>query len=167
MSSINIIVARDKRSGIGINNQMPWHLAADFAHFKKTTLGHPILMGRKTFESIGRPLPGRRNIVISRQPDWQAEGVEVCHSLPAALALCQNDDVYIIGGAQIYHQAMEIADRLVVTEIDKEFACDAFFPVIHEDQWQIDSSEAHLDEAQKLAYAFVIYTKKTGVSDVR
>lgn len=125
-----LIVAMDRQRGIGIANQLPWHLPEDLAHFKRLTSGHAILMGRKTFESIGRPLPQRRNIVISRNPQWQHEGVETSASLPEAMALIAQTGGFIIGGAQIFQEAMPLAQRLIVTEIDGRFPCDTFFPTI-------------------------------------
>ena len=160
MSSLSIIVAKDRRSGIGISNTLPWRLPQDLAHFKRTTTGHPVIMGRKTFDSIGRPLPGRRNIVVTRQSGWQHEGVEVCHSLEEALALTRAEAPFIIGGAQIYQQAMALADTLVITEIDAEFGCDAFFPQVDPAVWQEASREAHTADDQSFNYAFVVYKKK-------
>ncbi|QJQ04539.1 dihydrofolate reductase [Undibacterium piscinae] len=160
MSSLTIIVATDIKNGIGIQNKLPWHLPEDLAHFKRTTSGHAILMGRKTFESIGRPLPNRRNIVISRDPEWQHTGVETANSLAAAQALLGDENAYIIGGAQIYQQALALADRLIVTEIDREFACDAFFPEIKQQDWEEVAREKHFSEANQLNYAFVTYKKR-------
>ncbi|MBR7783290.1 dihydrofolate reductase [Undibacterium luofuense] len=159
MSSFIIIVARDKHSGIGIQNALPWHLPEDLSHFKKTTSGHAILMGRKTFESIGRPLPNRRNIVITRNPDWKADGIEICHSLEEAKALVKEQTAYIIGGAEIYRQAFDLADKMIITEIDQTFECDAFFPSFSNDAWQETEREAHVS-ASGIPYAFVTYTKK-------
>jgi dihydrofolate reductase len=116
---------------IGINNTLPWHLPEDLKHFKAVTLGKPVLMGRKTYDSIGRPLPGRRNIVITRQSDWQAAGVEVAHSLEQALAMADGvAEVCLIGGADLYRQAMAMADALRLTEIDAAFDGDAHFPEV-------------------------------------
>jgi dihydrofolate reductase len=159
MSSFIIIVARDKRSGIGIQNALPWHLPEDLSHFKKTTSGHAILMGRKTFESIGRPLPNRRNIVITRNPDWKADGIEICHSLEDAKALVKEQTAYIIGGAEIYRQALDLANKMIITEIDQTFECDAFFPTFSNDAWQETERDAHVS-ASGIPYAYVTYTKK-------
>jgi len=159
MSSMTIIVATDSQSGIGINNTLPWHLPEDLAHFKRTTSGHTIVMGRKTFESIGRPLPNRRNIVISRNPAWQHEGVESFTSLEAAQAALHGEDAFIIGGSQIYQQALPLADKLIVTEIGKEFTCDAFFPAIEPAMWKETQREEHFSEQKQLHYAFVTYEK--------
>lgn len=118
---ISMIAAMAHDRVIGLDNQMPWHLPADLAHFKRVTLGKPVLMGRKTFESIGRPLPGRRNLVISRNPDYRADGVEVIDSVEAALALLADSDVaelMVIGGGHLYGQLLPRADRLYLTRID-------------------------------------------------
>src|SRR5438067_9831623 len=116
---ITLVVAMDANRGIGIDNKLPWHLPEDLAHFKRVTLGHPIIMGRKTWDSIGRPLPGRRNIVITRNPQWHADGTERASSLTSALDLARNESkVFVIGGGEIYAQALPLADELVLTEID-------------------------------------------------
>ena len=114
---LSLVVAMDANRGIGVDNQLPWHLPEDLAHFKRVTLGHPIIMGRKTFESIGRPLPGRRNIVVTRNTGWRHDGVDVVHSLDDAVALVGNDSASIIGGAQIFAEAMHAADRLIVNKL--------------------------------------------------
>ncbi len=155
MSQIHIIVAMDAQRGIGINNTLPWRLPEDMAHFKRLTTGHPIIMGRKTFESIGRPLPTRRNIVITRNPDWRHDGVEAVGSVQGALALLAGQDAYIIGGAEIYQQALPLADSLIITQISKTFACDAFFPEIDPALWQEAARELHRSETADLQYAFV------------
>ena len=128
MSHLTIIVATDQQGGIGIDNTLPWKLPEDLAHFKRLTTGHPILMGRKTFDSIGRPLPNRRNIVITRNPDWRHEGVEAVSSVEAAIALLNGAEGYVIGGAEIYQQSLALAQRLIITEIGRTFDCDAFSP---------------------------------------
>eukprot|EP01030_Chromulinospumella_sphaerica_P019590 gene19590-19484_t len=128
MSQLTIIVATDAQRGIGINNTLPWKLPEDLAHFKRTTSGHPIIMGRKTFDSIGRPLPNRRNIVVTRNPAWQHEGVEVVTSVEQAIALLDGAEGFVIGGAEIYRQTLPVASRLIITEIAAVFDCDAFFP---------------------------------------
>jgi dihydrofolate reductase len=157
--SITLIVALDANRGIGINNTLPWHLPEDLAHFKRTTLNHPILMGRKTFDSIGRALPKRRNIVITRNPDWQHEGVETALSLAAAIALVGDAELFIIGGAQIFTEALPYADKLIVTEIDKIFNCDTFFPPIAQKQWQEVAREEYYSTQNECNYAFVTYSK--------
>lgn len=159
MNKLTIIVATDAQNGIGINNALPWRLPEDLAHFKRTTSGHPIIMGRKTFDSIGRPLPNRRNIVITRNPAWQHAGVETAASIAAAVQLCGDTQAFIIGGAQIYADTLPHADRLIVTEITKAFDCDAFFPQIDPQQWKESSREQHHSEQNDFDYAFVTYEK--------
>lgn len=154
-----IVVAIDMRGGIGIGNLLPWRLPEDLAHFKRTTSGHPIIMGRKTFDSIGRPLPNRRNIVITRNPDWHHAGVETAASLEAAAALVGDAEAFIIGGAQLYAQALPVTGRLIVTEIEKTFDCDTFFPPIDPRQWHEKSRERHHSESNGFDYAFVVYEK--------
>ena len=157
--SLTIIVATDRARGIGIENRLPWRLPEDLAHFKRTTTGHSIIMGRKTFESIGRPLPGRRNIVISRNPHWRHEGVEAVVSVEAAIALAPETEAFVIGGAQIYAETLARARCLIVTEIDKEFGCDTFFPAIDPNLWQQVARQAYYSELNECAYAFVTYQR--------
>ncbi len=159
-ATLTLIVATERHNGIGINNTLPWRLPEDLAFFKRTTTGHPILMGRKTFESIGRPLPNRRNIVITRNPAWQHEGVDTAGSLQQAADLAGDGEVFVIGGAQIYADALPLAARLTVTEIDADFACDAFFPAIDSAVWKEVSREPHQSAEQGFAYAFVIYHRR-------
>jgi len=159
MTSFTIIVATDAKGGIGINNTLPWRLPEDLAFFKKTTTGHPIVMGRKTFESIGRALPNRRNIVVTRNASWHHEGVEAVDSLTAAAALIGEAPAFIIGGAQIYVEALPLAERLLVTEIGKAFECDAHFPTIDRSVWQETAREAHHSEANGFDFAFVTYQR--------
>ena len=158
--NLAIVVATDRNNGIGINNTLPWHLPEDLAHFKRTTTGHAILMGRKTFESIGRPLPNRRNIVITRNADWQHAGVETAASLPAAAALAGDDPAFIIGGAQIYAEALPLVNRLIVTRIEQTFDCDAFFPALDPQIWQETAREQHHAETSGFDYAFVTYERR-------
>ena len=159
-ASLTLIVATDRKNGIGINNALPWRLPEDLAFFKRTTTGHPIIMGRKTFDSIGRPLPNRRNIVITRNPEWHHAGVEAVSSLQAASALVGQGEAFVIGGAQIYVEALPLATRLIITEIDAEFACDAFFPSWDIAAWMEISRESHQAAEQNFDYAFVIYQRK-------
>jgi dihydrofolate reductase len=157
---LTIVVAVDNQGGIGVNNTLPWHLPEDLAHFKQTTSGHPIIMGRKTFDSIGRPLPNRRNIVITRNQEWKHEGVDATTSLDAAVALAGNTEAFIIGGAQIFIEALPRVDRLIVTEIDKTFDCDTFFPQIDLNQWQEVAREQHQSAKAGLPYAFVTFERR-------
>ena len=157
---LTIIVAVDTRGGIGVNNTLPWHLPEDLAHFKRTTSGHPIIMGRKTFDSIGRPLPNRRNIVITRNPEWRHDGVEVVTSVAAAIDAAGGGDAFIIGGAQIFAEALPLTQRLIVTEIDKSFDCDTFFPAIDPALWQETARDRHHADSNDCDYAIVTYQRK-------
>lgn len=157
-SNLTIIVATDRQRGIGIDNTLPWRLPEDLAHFKRTTSGHPIIMGRKTFDSIGRPLPNRRNIVVTRNPAWHHDGVETVNSLAEATALAGDGPAFIIGGAQIYADSLQYADQLIVTEIDQVFDCDAFFPAPGP-EWQEVARERHHSEQNGFDYAFVTYKR--------
>jgi dihydrofolate reductase len=155
---ITLVVAMDAQRGIGVDNQLPWHLPEDLAHFKRVTLDRPIIMGRKTFDSIGRPLPKRRNIVVTRNRDWSHEGVEVAGSLEEAVALAGDTEASIIGGAQIFKESMAIADRMIVTHIDSVYRCDTFFPEIDPAVWTVTAREEHRS-ADGVAYAFVTYER--------
>ena len=158
---ISLIVAMAKNRVIGNNNQMPWHLPADFAYFKKVTLGHPVIMGRKTFESIGRPLPGRRNIVVSRNPAFRAEGIEVVPSLDAAISACQSADVFVIGGATLYAEALPFVDRIFLTEVDAMPEGETLFPLLEKNQWrEVARERRDADEKNVFAMAFVVLEKR-------
>jgi len=160
MPAITLVVAYTRNRVIGRDNQMPWHLPGDLAHFKRTTLGRPILMGRKTWESIGRPLPGRQNIVITRNPAYEAVGATVVGSLDAALAAAaQADEIFVIGGAEIFKDALARADRLVATEIDADIDGDTWFPALPADQWtEIERLPQPPDNG--LSYSFVTYARQ-------
>jgi dihydrofolate reductase len=159
---LNLIFARARNGVIGRNNTLPWHLPEDLAHFKKTTLGQPVIMGRKTWESLPpqfRPLPGRTNIVITRQMNWQAEGAHVAHSVSDALALCSPaEEVWVIGGAEVYNQSMPLATRAVVTELDADYEGDAFAPAF-DNSWQETARESHI-AANGTRYSFVTLTRQ-------
>jgi len=159
---LNLIYARAHNGVIGKDNQLPWHLPEDLAHFKRTTLGCPVIMGRKTWDSLPpkfRPLPGRLNIVVTRDRNWVADGASVAHSLEEARALCPPDtDAWVIGGAQIYTQALPLASRVVVTEIERDFDGDAFAPVL-DAVWQETARESHVS-ASDLPFAFVTYARQ-------
>ena len=159
---ISMIAAYGKGRVIGKNGQMPWHLPNDLAFFKRVTSGHTVVMGRKTFESIGRPLPNRRNIVLTTSADFHASGVEVVHSKAEVLAL--GEDVFIIGGAQVYAQFLPEADRLYITEIDAEFdGGDAFFPTWNRELYDlIERVPGKLDENNSLPHVFCTYQRKDG-----
>jgi dihydrofolate reductase len=136
-----LIVAMAKNRVIGHQNKMPWHLPAELQYFKHTTMGHPIIMGRKTFESIGKPLPGRRNIVVTRDRAFHAGGVEIAHSLAEAIQLCGTGDAFIGGGAAFYREALPHVQRVYLTEIDAEPEGDTFFPALAQDEWREISRE--------------------------
>ena len=146
---------------IGANNTLPWHISEDLKHFKSLTTGHTIIMGRKTYESIGRPLPNRRNIVISRNTEASYEGAEVVHSIEDAFSICKNDnEVFVIGGSNIYEQALSLVDYVYITEIKKSFSGDAFFPEINKQMWIESSRENHITN-DGLEFSFVKYQKNT------
>ncbi len=159
MSDLTIVVAIDAQRGIGIDNKLPWHLPEDLAHFKRLTSGHPIIMGRKTFDSIGRPLPNRRNIVITRNGAWQHDGVEAVSSLEAALELVGDAPAFIIGGAQIFVDAMRLADRMVVTEIAHTFPCDTFFPELEPGKWTETARDPRHSDSNGYDFAYVTYER--------
>lgn len=157
---LTLIVATERHNGIGLRNALPWRLPEDLAFFKRTTTGHPIIMGRKTFDSIGRPLPGRRNIVITGNPDWHHEGADSTGSLQEAVSLAGDGEAFVIGGAQIYAEALPLASKLIVTEIGADVECDAFFPAIDPTLWVETSREPHHSVANNFDYAFVIYQRR-------
>ena len=161
---ISMIAAMAHDRVIGKDNQMPWHLPADLAHFKRVTLGTPVLMGRKTFESIGRPLPGRRNLVISRNPGYQAEGNEVVGSVEAARALLASsavEELMVIGGGHLYAEMLPSADCLYLTQIDLAVEGDTRFPAFDDGQWQRIDCESHpADEKNPHPYRFETWQRR-------
>lgn len=160
MSTLALIAALDRDRLIGRDNALPWRLPEDLRHFKATTLGKPVIMGRKTWESLGRPLPGRRNVVVSRNADYALQGAELVGSLEAALSLtAEAEEVFVIGGAELYRQALPLAQRLYLTEIDASHTGDAWFPAFAADEWQETAREEHAN-ADGLAYAFVRYERR-------
>ncbi|WP_404346547.1 dihydrofolate reductase [Sutcliffiella horikoshii] len=162
---ISIIVATDKNNLIGKDNDLPWRIPADLAYFKKVTLGSTIVMGRKTYESIGKPLPKRRNIILSRQ-EFHADGCETLHSIEEVERLnVDGEELFIIGGAHIFKETLSIADFLYLTYIDEEFEGDTYFPEVNEQDWELVSSEKGIkDEKNPYDYYFKKY-KRTGLSD--
>lgn len=161
---IILVAAIARNRVIGIAGGLPWHLSADLKRFKAITLGKPMVMGRKTFESIGRPLPGRRSIVVTRDPDWSAEGVETAPTIDAALALAAEtapapDAVIIAGGGEVYRQTLALADCLRLTWIDAETPGDTRFPEVDWTQWQETMREDHPAESGLPAYSFVDYDR--------
>jgi len=158
---ISIIAAMDRNRLIGNKNQLPWHLPADFTHFKSVTMGKPIIMGRKTFESIGKPLPGRLNIVLSRNPDIQYDGVECVSSFENAIALVPDEEeVMVIGGSAIYEMLLPQVNRLYFTYVDAEFEGDAWFPEFDDKQWfEKESVSLPADEKNRFNCRFVTLEK--------
>jgi dihydrofolate reductase len=157
--TLSVIAAVARHGAIGKDNALLARLPDDLKRFRRLTMGHPILMGRKTWDSLGRPLPGRRNIVITRQPGWRAEGAEAAASLDAALALAAPaDEVFVIGGAEVYALALPRADRLLLTEIDAEFDADTFFPPWNRADFTLAESEAHRRD-DGLAYRFTTWVR--------
>ena len=158
---LHLIYARAANGVIGRDNALPWHLPEDLAHFKRTTLGCPVIMGRKTWDSLPprfRPLPGRLNIVVTRDARWCGEGATVAHSLAQAIELCEPArDAWVIGGAQVYAQALPLATSVVVTEIQRDFFGDAFAPVLGP-EWQAVAREDQVS-ATGLPFAFITYTR--------
>lgn len=159
---IVIVAAVAKNGVIGKGNAIPWRLPEDIARFKALTMGHPVVMGRKTWESLParfRPLPGRRNIVVTRKPDYRAPGADIAHSLDEAIKLGAGDTaLFIIGGAELYAQALALAQRLELTEIDAEIDGDAYFPTFDRTQWRVVKRLPGLS-ASGLGYAFVTYER--------
>jgi len=160
--TLSLIWAMDQNRLIGRDNALPWKLSADMAWFKKSTMGKPILMGRKTYESIGRPLPGRTNLILTRQKNLEVDGCTVVNTVEQALAaVADADEVMVMGGAEIYAQLFDQADRLYITEIDETFDGDAWFPEFDRDAWQELSRESFgPDEKNTYAYAFIIMERK-------
>lgn len=157
---LSLIVAMDKNRLIGNGKEIPWHLPADFEYFKMTTTGHPIIMGRATFDSIGRPLPNRQNIVLTRG-EFSREGVDVAHSIQEAIEMAKEaDEVFVIGGAQVYKQALPDADRLYVTFVDGEFTGNTFFPEVDWTEWRQTKEEVREpDEKNKNTMRFTVFER--------
>lgn len=159
---ISLIVAFDENRLIGNNNALPWHLPADLKHFKNITMGHTMIMGRKTFDSIGKPLPGRVSMIITRQKDYKVEGCIVVNTMEEALKKCNDqEEVFIIGGAQIFECTLPIATDLYITKIHHAFTGDTHFPEISEKEWeQISEVTNERDEKNEWPYSFIHYKKK-------
>lgn len=159
---LSIIAAMSENYVIGKENQLPWHLPADLKHFKNITWGKPILMGRKTYESIGKPLPGRRNIIITRNPEFQAEGCEITHSLEQALSLVKDSaEVMVIGGAQLFAQALPQASRMYLTIIHHYFDGDCFFPHWDAKQWQeVEREDFAAGEGFSYGFSYLVMERK-------
>lgn len=163
---ITIVVAMGKNREIGVDNQLLWHLPKDLKHFKELTSGHPIIMGRKTYESIGKPLPNRTNIVISRKNDWFEEGILIVGSIKEALKFAKkiDENVFVIGGGTIYEQTIDLADQLEITLVDATLEADTYFPKIDEKIWRKTEETCHeKDEKNQYDFCFQTFTKKTSV----
>lgn len=164
---LSLIVATANNRVIGRDNKMPWHLPNDLKYFKRVTVGKTVIMGRKTYDSIGRPLPDRSNIVVTRQMDWQPDGVIVVHSLAEGIdhaesLLRGDEEVIVMGGAQIYRAALPQAQRLYLTEIHADFDGDTFFPEISRDEWKEVGREKHFaDSANPYDYTFIVLDRVT------
>lgn len=160
---LSLIVARARNGVIGRDNALPWRLPEDLAHFKRTTIGHPVVMGRRTWESIGRPLPGRRNLVVTRDPEWRADGAQPVRSLEAAIAIATDGDdvppLFVIGGAQVYATALPLAAEVHVTEIDRDVEGDTYFPALDATIWAETAREAHVG-ADGTPYALVRFERR-------
>ncbi len=160
---ITIIAAIAKNNALGKDNDLIWHLPADLKRFKKVTSGHHILMGRNTFESIGKPLPNRTSVIITRNQDYFKDGCLIANSIEEALELSKDDDAFIIGGAQIYKQAIEkgLVDKLDITIVHQDFEADVFFPEIDMNVWkEVAREDFKADEKNKYDYSFVSYVRK-------
>jgi dihydrofolate reductase len=160
---ISLMWAMDNNRVIGKNNQLPWHLPEDLKFFKRTTIGHSIAMGRKTWDSIGRPLPGRENIVITRNSEFTCEGCTVLNSIEDLLEYSQqkNDEIFVIGGAEIFKLILPSADKLYLTRIYDEFEGNTFFPVLNMEEWTLLSHEKGIkDEKNPYDYEFMIYERR-------
>lgn len=164
---LSILVAMARNRVIGQNNKLPWRLPADLKHFKFLTMGHTIVMGRKTYESIGRPLPGRANIIITHQTSFEAPGAIVVNSVEDALRICEetstpNNESFIIGGEKLYRQTLRHCQRMYITEIQKDFEGDTFFPEFNADDWEEIQRDKHFSENNNnMEYHFVVLDRKT------
>ena len=161
----SLIVAISKNNVIGRDGQLPWHLSDDLKRFKRLTMGHHIVMGRKTYESIGRPLPGRTSVVITRQSDYRPEGVVVAHDIPAAFEVIENEtETFIIGGAEIYRGTLSRVARIYLTTIDVEVAGDAFFPPLARENWTVvETASGPADSRNNYAHTFEILDRSSRV----
>lgn len=160
---LSAIVAISSNNVIGKDNELPWYLPADLKYFKKTTLGHPVIMGRKSYESIGRPLPKRTNIIMTRDPYYISSNILVTHSMEEAISLAEgmdNDEVFIIGGAMIYKSSLPYLSRMYITEVHTDIEGDTFFPEWSQEEWRLVSEDHHAaDEKNEFDYAFKIYER--------
>jgi len=156
---VYLIAAVARNGVIGARGKLPWHLPEDLKHFKKLTLGHPVIMGRRTWESLGKPLPGRENIVVSRKPGFEAPGASVASSVAGAVALCAGEPLaFVIGGAELYAATLSLADGLVLTEIDVDYEGDTRFPDWDRKAWRATQKETHTSE-KGVRFDFVLYER--------
>lgn len=154
-----VIAAMARNRVIGIHNTLPWRLPEDLKHFKALTMGHHIVMGRKTYESIGKPLPGRTTVIVTRDPSYQVEGCVTATSINAAITACGDDaEIFFVGGAELYAQVLPRADRLYLTEIQADYEGDAWFPEFDRSTWKETDRQAHVNDSG-LAYHFVTYAR--------
>jgi dihydrofolate reductase len=159
MQNINVIAAMARNRVIGIKNTLPWRLSEDLQHFKALTMGHHIVMGRKTYESIGKPLPGRTTVIVTRDANYQVKGCLTAASIDAAIAACGEDaEVFFVGGADLYAQVLARADRLYLTEIQADYQGDAHFPEFDRDSWTETARQVHISQ-DGLGYHFVTYQR--------
>jgi dihydrofolate reductase len=159
MTRVDLVAAVAANGIIGKNGKLPWHLPEDLQHFKRVTMGHPVIMGRRTWESLKAPLPGRENIVVTRQAGYEAPGAAVASSLEAALALCAGESVAcVIGGEDLFRESLPLASRLVMTEIKQDFSGDTWFPEYDRSQWKEARREAHA-AANGTRFDFVVYER--------
>lgn len=161
-SRLSLIVAMARNRTIGVNNTLPWRCSEDLKHFKALTMGHHMIMGRKTFDSIGRPLPGRVTVVVTRNTDLQIDGCQIAHSLNEAIAACAGDnEIFIVGGAELYRQAIALVDTLYITEVQQDVEGDAHFPEFDKDAWRETSRVISSQTTpQPLNFHFVTYRRK-------
>ncbi len=164
--NISLVLAMGRNRAIGRDNRLPWHMPADLAHFKTTTIGKPFLMGRKTWESIGKALPGRLNIVLTGQVAYHAEGATVVNSIDDAISVCGSaDELMVIGGAGVYQAFLPMAQKIYLTRIDEDFEGDTFFPDLDEQEWCEESREDHrADEKNPYDYSFRVLRKAAIIS---
>jgi dihydrofolate reductase len=161
MTQLSIIVAIANNQVIGINNTLPWHLPEDLKRFRALTMGHHIIMGRKTYESLGRLLPGRTTVIVTRNKDYKVEGALIAQSLHAALALCSGDDEpFLIGGAELYQHGLSLATKLYITEVNLDVAGDAFFPQVDYTDWQLLEKIAHVSTSG-LSYTDLVFLRNS------
>lgn len=160
MTQLSIIVAVAHDRVIGVNNTLPWHLPEDLKRFRALTMGHHIIMGRKTYDSLGRLLPGRTTVIVTRNQNYHVEGALVANSLEDAIALCKDDEeVFLIGGAELYQAGLKLAHKLYITEIELDVAGDAFFPALVSEEWLETEREAHTSE-KGLNFNYATYVRK-------